>query len=86
MNINGNSSNCTKHITMVVSSVMDSPSGMSGQSDDGDDQCPSSPESEYETKEDLMAATMGDEVTAQLAAAGKLLLYYIQNQSKLDAD
>lgn len=72
MNINGNSSNCTKHITMVVSSVMDSPSGMSGQSDNGDDQCPSSPESEYETKEDLMAATMGDEVTAQLAAAGPI--------------
>uniref|UniRef100_A0AAR5PWK8 Nuclear respiratory factor 1 NLS/DNA-binding dimerisation domain-containing protein n=1 Tax=Dendroctonus ponderosae TaxID=77166 RepID=A0AAR5PWK8_DENPD len=44
--------------------------GMSGQSDDDDDQCPSSPGSAYETNADLMAAAMGDEVTAQLAAAG----------------
>ncbi|ERL84560.1 hypothetical protein D910_01989 [Dendroctonus ponderosae] len=66
MNTNGSSSNGADQITMVVGS----PSGMSGQSDDDDDQCPSSPGSAYETNADLMAAAMGDEVTAQLAAAG----------------
>lgn len=49
--------------------VVGSPSGMSGASDD-DDNCPSSPGSGYEESSDLMAAAMGDEVTAQLAAAG----------------
>ncbi|CAG9759365.1 unnamed protein product [Ceutorhynchus assimilis] len=66
MNTNGSSSNGADHITMVVGS----PSGMSMQSDDDDDQCPSSPGSVYESNADLMAAAMGDEVTAQLAAAG----------------
>ncbi|GLV37616.1 erect wing [Carabus blaptoides fortunei] len=44
--------------------------GLSGASDDDDDNCPSSPGSVYEEGTDLMAAAMGDEVTAQLAAAG----------------
>ncbi|XP_050314062.1 DNA-binding protein Ewg isoform X2 [Anthonomus grandis grandis] len=66
MNTNGSSSNGAEQITMVVGS----PTGMSGQSDDDDDQCPSSPGSVYESNTDLMAAAMGDEVTAQLAAAG----------------
>lgn len=66
MNTNGSSSNGADQITMVVGS----PSNMCGQSDDDDDQCPSSPGSAYESNADLMAAAMGDEVTAQLAAAG----------------
>lgn len=53
-------------ITMVVGS----PSGMSGGSDDDDDNCPSSPGSTYDESGDLMSAAMGDDVTAQLAAAG----------------
>lgn len=71
MNTNGNSNNGADQITMMVGS----PTGMSGQSDDDDDQCPSSPGSAYESNADLMAAAMGDEVTAQLAAAGKFLIY-----------
>ncbi|XP_060537076.1 DNA-binding protein Ewg isoform X2 [Cylas formicarius] len=66
MNSNGSQSNGAEQITMVVGS----PSGMSVQSDDDDDACPSSPGSAYEASTDLMAAAMGDEVTAQLAAAG----------------
>ncbi|XP_019873329.1 DNA-binding protein Ewg isoform X2 [Aethina tumida] len=62
---NGNQNNADQ-IAMVVGS----PSGMSGASDDDDDNCPSSPGSVYEEGSDLMAAAMGDEVTAQLAAAG----------------
>ncbi|KAL3290244.1 hypothetical protein HHI36_023597 [Cryptolaemus montrouzieri] len=65
MNANGNQNN-TEHITMVVSS----PGEMSVASDDDDDNCPSSPGSVYEEGTDLLAAAMGDEVTAQLAAAG----------------
>jgi nuclear respiratory factor 1 len=37
---------------------------------DDDDGCMSSHSSEYDNSADLMAAAMGDEVTAQLAAAG----------------
>ncbi|XP_076262466.1 DNA-binding protein Ewg isoform X4 [Rhynchophorus ferrugineus] len=66
MNTNGSSSNGADQITMVVGS----PTAMSGQSEDDDDQCSSSPGSTYESNTDLMAAAMGDEVTAQLAAAG----------------
>lgn len=64
---NGNQNNIDQN-AMVVGS----PSGMSGASDD-DDNCPSSPGSGYEESSDLMAAAMGDEVTAQLAAAGTFL-------------
>lgn len=50
--------------------VVRSPGELSPRSDDDDDDnCPSSPGSTYE-KVDLMTAVMGDEVTAQLAAAG----------------
>ncbi|XP_030756127.1 DNA-binding protein Ewg-like isoform X3 [Sitophilus oryzae] len=66
MNTNGSSSNGADQITMVVGS----PTALSVQSDDDDDQCSSSPGSTYESNTDLMAAAMGDEVTAQLAAAG----------------
>ncbi|XP_050519585.1 DNA-binding protein P3A2 isoform X6 [Diabrotica virgifera virgifera] len=62
-NSNGNQN--TEQIAMVVGS----PGGMSVASDD-DDNCPSSPGSAYDEGSDLMAAAMGDEVTAQLAAAG----------------
>lgn len=64
--MNGNQSN-SEQITMVVSS----PGEMSVASDDDDDNMPSSPGSGYEESHDLLAAAMGDEVTAQLAAAGK---------------
>ncbi|XP_045481276.1 DNA-binding protein Ewg isoform X1 [Harmonia axyridis] len=63
--MNGNQSN-SEQITMVVSS----PGEMSVASDDDDDNMPSSPGSGYEESHDLLAAAMGDEVTAQLAAAG----------------
>ncbi|XP_044741764.1 DNA-binding protein Ewg-like [Chrysoperla carnea] len=43
---------------------------LSGASEEDDDGCPSSPASVYDDGSDLMAAAMGDEVTAQLAAAG----------------
>ncbi|XP_018325636.1 DNA-binding protein Ewg isoform X1 [Agrilus planipennis] len=62
---NQNNSSVSEQIAMVVAS----PSGLSGVSDD-DEHCPSSPESTYEEGADLMSAAMGDEVTAQLAAAG----------------
>nr|ANA11556.1 nuclear respiratory factor-1/DNA-binding protein Ewg isoform [Dastarcus helophoroides] len=67
MNSNGGNQNSsvTEQITMVVGS----PGEMSVASDD-EDNCPSSPGSAYEESTDLMAAAMGDEVTAQLAAAG----------------
>lgn len=65
MNSNGNQN--SEQITMVVSS----PGEMSVASDDDDDNMLSSPGSEYEESHDLLAAAMGDEVTAQLAAAGK---------------
>ncbi|XP_022914789.1 DNA-binding protein Ewg isoform X5 [Onthophagus taurus] len=60
---NGSQSN--EQIAMVVSS----PAGLSGPSDDDEDNCPSSPSS-YDEGADLLTAAMGDEVTAQLAAAG----------------
>lgn len=60
---NGNQNN-SEQIAMVVGS----PAVMS---EDDDDNCPSSPGSAYAEGSDLMAAAMGDEVTAQLAAAGK---------------
>lgn len=63
----GNSTGCDNQIAMVVGSPG---GGLSGASDDDDDNCPSSPGSGYEEGTDLMAAAMGDEVTAQLAAAG----------------
>lgn len=59
---NGNQNN-SEQIAMVVGS----PAVMS---EDDDDSCPSSPGSAYAEGSDLMAAAMGDEVTAQLAAAG----------------
>lgn len=65
MNSNGNQN--SEQITMVVSS----PGEMSVASDDDDDNMLSSPGSGYEESHDLLAAAMGDEVTAQLAAAGK---------------
>ncbi|VEN50269.1 unnamed protein product [Callosobruchus maculatus] len=61
-NSNGNQNNSEPQIAMVVASP--------GPSDDDDDNIPSSPGSAYEENSDLMAAAMGDEVTAQLAAAG----------------
>lgn len=70
-NSNGNQSNA-EQIAMVVGS----PGAISGASDDDDDNCPSSPGSGYGEGSDLMAAAMGDEVTAQLAAAG---MYFILN-------
>ncbi|KAJ8947091.1 hypothetical protein NQ318_002449 [Aromia moschata] len=63
---NGNQNN-TEQIAMVVGS----PGAISAASEDDDDNCPSSPGSGYEEGSDLMAAAMGDEVTAQLAAAGR---------------
>lgn len=71
MNSSSNQAN-TEQIAMVVGS----PGGMSGATDDDDDNCPSSPGSGYEESSDLMAAAMGDEVTAQLAAAGKIFSQY----------
>lgn len=68
---NGGNNNVSEHITMVVNS----PGGLSGGSDE-DDNCPSSPGSTYE-KVDLMTAAMGDEVTAQLAAAGQYVLQIV---------
>lgn len=62
-----NSNNQNNQLAMVVGS----PGNLSGGSDDDDDGCQSSPGSAYEETADLMAAAMGDEVTAQLAAAGK---------------
>lgn len=64
---NSNNQGNTEQIAMVVGS----PGDMSGATDEDDDNCPSSPGSGYEESSDLMAAAMGDEVTAQLAAAGK---------------
>lgn len=64
----GGSTGVDNQIAMVVGS----PGVLSGGSDDDDDNCPSSPGSGYEEGTDLMAAAMGDEVTAQLAAAGIL--------------
>lgn len=63
----GGSTGVDNQIAMVVGSPG---GGLSGASDDDDDNCPSSPGSAYEEGTDLMAAAMGDEVTAQLAAAG----------------
>lgn len=65
-NGNQNSTGVSEQIAMVVAS----PGALSGASDDDDDNCPSSPGSAYEEGADLMTAAMGDEVTAQLAAAG----------------
>lgn len=63
---NGNQSSVSDQITMVVGS----PGGLSGASDDDEDNCPSSAGSAYDEGADLMTAAMEDEVTAQLAAAG----------------
>uniref|UniRef100_A0A1Y1M7F4 Nuclear respiratory factor 1 NLS/DNA-binding dimerisation domain-containing protein n=1 Tax=Photinus pyralis TaxID=7054 RepID=A0A1Y1M7F4_PHOPY len=67
-----NSSNTSQSnsVSDQIAMVVGSPGGLSGASDDDDDNCPSSPGSGYEETTDLMAAAMGDEVTAQLAAAG----------------
>ncbi|XP_044740016.1 DNA-binding protein Ewg-like [Chrysoperla carnea] len=43
---------------------------LSGASEEDDNECPSSPAGVNDDGSDLMAAAMGDEVTAQLAAAG----------------
>jgi hypothetical protein len=61
---NGNQAN-SEEIAMVVGSPM------SIQSDDDDDNCQSSAGSACEEGSDFMTAAMDDEVTAQLAAAGK---------------
>lgn len=66
---NGNQNNAT--VTEQIAMVVGSPGGLSGPSDDDDDNCPSSPGSTFEEGADLMTAAMGDEVTAQLAAAGE---------------
>lgn len=66
-NGNQNSTGVSEQIAMVVGS----PGALSGPSDEDDDNCPSSPGSAFEEGTDLMTAAMGDEVTAQLAAAGK---------------
>lgn len=50
--------------------IIEEGGGLSGCSDDDDDGCPSSPGSTYDDGADLMTVAMGDEVTAQLAAAG----------------
>lgn len=46
--------------------------GLSGDSDNEDNGCPSSSDEVYEDGSDLITAAMSDEVTAQLAAAGEL--------------
>lgn len=85
-NGNHNNTGVSDQIAMVVGS----PGGLSGASDDDDDNCPSSPGSAYEEGTDLMTAAMGDEVTAQLAAAGKQLFkvfaveHYQQSQWKMN--
>lgn len=80
---NSNNQGNTEQIAMVVGS----PGDMSGATDDDDDNCPSSPGSGYEESSDLMAAAMGDEVTAQLAAAGKKLFQtFFSVSSKTDLD
>lgn len=66
-----NSSNTQNNsVSDQIAMVVGSPGGLSGASDDDDDNCPSSAGSGYEDTTDLMAAAMGDEVTAQLVAAG----------------
>lgn len=73
----GGNTGVSDQIAMVVGSPG---GGLSGASDDDDDNCPSSPGSVYEEGTDLMAAAMGDEVTAQLAAAG-MILFNLANVS-----
>ncbi|KAK5639595.1 hypothetical protein RI129_012087 [Pyrocoelia pectoralis] len=68
--MNSSSNSQTNSVSDQIAMVVGSPGGLSGASDDDDDNCPSSPGSAYEETTDLMAAAMGDEVTAQLAAAG----------------
>lgn len=68
--MNSSSNSQTNSVSDQIAMVVGSPGGLSGASDDDDDNCPSSPGSGYEETTDLMAAAMGDEVTAQLAAAG----------------
>lgn len=67
-----NSSNGSQSNEQITTMVVGSPGGLLTASDDDDDNCPSSPGSAYAEGADLMAAAMGDEVTAQLAAAGML--------------
>ncbi|KAF2901459.1 hypothetical protein ILUMI_04735 [Ignelater luminosus] len=67
---NSNNSQNNSSVSDQIAMVVGSPGGLSGASDDDDDNCPSSPGSAYEETADLMTAAMGDEVTAQLAAAG----------------
>lgn len=70
---NGNQNNSTG-VSEQIAMVVGSPGALSGASDDDDDNCPSSPGSGFEEGADLMTAAMGDEVTAQLAAAGMFCL------------
>ena len=44
--------------------------------DDDDDGMSDGSSPQFEDSNDLMSATMEDEVTAQLAAAGKLICFY----------
>lgn len=62
-------------VTLMEASTGE-PLTLSTQNDD-DDGCMSSHSYEYENAADLMAAAMGDEVTAQLAAAGKFITFYV---------
>ena len=50
--------------------IMEDGDGLSGESENDDDGCPSSPGSNYDDSTDLITVAMSDEVTAQLAAAG----------------
>lgn len=69
LNMDSNGNQNSEQITMVVSSGDMTMATLA--SDDDDDNSPSSPGSGYEEgTTDLLAAAMGDEVTAQLAAAG----------------
>lgn len=70
--------------------IMEDGDGLSGESENDDDGCPSSPGSNYDDSTDLITVAMSDEVTAQLAAAGtdrfrlnflisKIVFSYISN-------
>lgn len=51
--------------------MMEDDGGLTGESENDDDGCPSSPGSTYDDSTDLITVAMSDEVTAQLAAAGE---------------
>ncbi|XP_077295317.1 DNA-binding protein Ewg isoform X2 [Arctopsyche grandis] len=53
-----------------VDMMEDGDGGLTGESENDDDGCPSSPGSTYDDSTDLITVAMSDEVTAQLAAAG----------------